>query len=124
MNRNEKPPLARGAKRMRELAIGYESTRLTLEANILGEIGRTPTTLDRIAAEALASAVVGARRKRATGQHDSEQLKLVAQLMRASGLRPGPASAAPPPTIQQLLAQRGYSPPSPLPSIDTDGGDE
>jgi Ni,Fe-hydrogenase III large subunit len=94
MNRSENPPPSRGGKRMRELAGVYETTRIELEQNILSEIGRTPATLDRIAAEALSSAVIGARRKRAAGQHDSEQLKLVAQLMRASGLKPSPAKQA------------------------------
>ncbi len=122
MNRSENPPLSRGGKRMRELAVGYESTRLALEANILSEMGRAPLTLDRVAAEALSSAVIGARRKRAAGQHDFEQLKLVAQLMRASGLRPGPASAAPPLTIAQQLALRGYAPPTT--DTNDDGGDE
>ena len=123
MNRSENPPLSRGGKRMRELAVGYKSTRLALEANILSEMGRAPLTLDRVAAEALSSAVIGARRKRAAGQHNSEQLKLVAQLMRApSGLRPGPASAAPPLTIAQQLALRGYAPPTT--DTNDDGGDE
>jgi hypothetical protein len=112
MNGSRIQPLARGGRRMRELATVYESSRLELEADILREIGRAPTTLDRVAVEALSSAVIGARRKRAAGQHDSEQLKLVAQLMRASGLRPGPASAPTPLTIAQQLALRGYQPPA------------
>jgi|SRR5580692_7872808 hypothetical protein len=94
MNRNENPPSSRGGKRMRELGAAAEIERVKLEADILGDLGAEPSTLHRIAAEALSSAVINGRRTRASGRRDNESLKLIAQLMRASGLRPPPAAPA------------------------------
>jgi hypothetical protein len=124
MNGSEKTPLARGQKRMLELAVIAEAERVKLESAILAEIGRPASTLDKIAAETLSASVVRARRLRALGKSDSEERKTILQAVRATGLRSAAPTAPAPPTIAELLAQRGYSPPSPLPSIDTDGGDE
>lgn len=96
---------------MKELAPVYEAERRALEQRILAAVGGTPDALVEIAAEALSSAVIGARRRRATGKSDAELLKLVAQLTRASGLRPAPAAPAAPLSIADQLAARGYAPP-------------
>ena len=105
MNRNEKPPRSRGSKRMAELAGMAEVERSKLEAAILSEVGREPSALDRVAAEALSSAMIGSRRKRAKGQSDNESLKLIAQLARAFGLKPAPAGPPAPPNLDDYLAR-------------------
>lgn len=73
---------------MRELKTQYAIARQELEAELISDLGRKPTALDRIAIESIASAAVQARRKRASGQDDLEQQRLIAQLLRATGLRP------------------------------------
>ena len=104
MNRSEQDaPKSRGQRRMKELAVDYERTRVELEKAILAEVSGEPGALAQIAAEALSSAVMGARRKRAAGRSDAELLKLCAQLMRASGLRPAPVQAAVPPSPYAML---------------------
>lgn len=74
-------------------------------AVILSEVGREPSALDRVAAEALSSALIGSRRKRAKGQSDNESLKLVAQLARAFGLKPAPAGPPAAPDLDDFLDQ-------------------
>lgn len=103
MNESEKPPPSRGGKRMLELGQKSEVERLQIEAAILAEVGE-PSTLHKIAAEALSSAIVGARRKRGAGKYDSEELNLVARLLRATGLRPPPSTGPAAPTLRDYLA--------------------
>lgn len=104
MNGSEKPPLSRGGKRARELGAAAEAERRKLEAEILNQVGGEPSTLHKIAAEALSSALINARRKRASGRYDSAELKLVAQLLRATGLKPPPMQAPAPPSLEATLA--------------------
>lgn len=113
---------------MMELAVAAEADRAKLEAAILAEIGRTPSTLDQIAAETLSASVIRARRLRAVGKSDAEERKTILQAVRATGLRSAAPTAPAPLSIAEQLALRGYAPPAPLPSIDpdeveTDGGD-
>jgi hypothetical protein len=71
---------------------------------ILVEVGSEPGALAQIATEALCSAVMGARRKRAAGRHDSEMQKPIAQLMTAGGSRPNPSAA---PSLADYLNRLG-----------------
>jgi hypothetical protein len=103
MNGSENPPPSRGGKRMLELAQKAEAERVQLEGDILREVGGEPSTLHKIAAEALSSAIVGARRKRSSGKYDSEELNLVARLLRATGLRPPPGTGPTAPTLRDYI---------------------
>ncbi len=96
-------PKARGKKRMKELSKTYEQQRIELEAAILA--GREePDALARVAAECLSSAIIGARRKRAAGRNDADMLRIAAQWMRASGLKPPPAGTPAPVNIFDQLS--------------------
>jgi hypothetical protein len=99
-------PKARGKKRMRQLVPAYERDRAALQAALLSDLGREPTTIDRVAAEALSAALISSRRKRAAGRHDLEALKLVTQLLRATGMKPAPGTGPAVPSIQDYLAAR------------------
>jgi hypothetical protein len=87
-NENPLPPMKRGGARMKELAAETAVERAALEAELIAELGRPATALDRIAIESIASAAVRARRLRASGRDDLEQQRLIAQLLRATGLKP------------------------------------
>jgi hypothetical protein len=81
-------PLLRGAARMKEIAAEAEIERNALVAEILSDLGRPATALDRIAAQSIASAHIKACRLRALGRDDLDQQRLIAQLVRATGLKP------------------------------------
>lgn len=89
---------------MKQLTASYEQDRAALQAALLSDLGREATTIDRIAAEALSSALIGSRRKRAAGRYDTEQLKLVTQLLRATGMKPAPGTGPTAPSITDYLA--------------------
>jgi hypothetical protein len=78
----------RGQARMQELAAEAETERQALADEIIAGLGRPATALDRIAIESIVSAAVSARQLRAQGRNDLEQQRLIAQLLRATGLRP------------------------------------
>jgi hypothetical protein len=101
---NQDPPKARGKKRMGQLVPAYEKDRAALQEALLGDLGREPTTIDRVAAEALSSALIGSRRKRAAGRSDVEMLKLVTQLLRATGMKPAPGTGPAAPSIADYIA--------------------
>lgn len=88
--------MARGRARMRELAAENEIERKAVEVELLASLGRAVTPLDRIAAESISAAVVRGRRLREHGRDDTAQRQQVAQLMRASGLKPQPIEASKP----------------------------
>jgi hypothetical protein len=76
---------------------GGESSHVHLdlsasEAGLLADLGRPPTAVDRIAIETLSTAMVRARRLRATGKNDVEQTRLIAQLLKATGIKSAPAT--------------------------------
>jgi hypothetical protein len=102
---SEDKPLSRGWRRAQELkqAAGRELEQL--KAALIDCLGREATAVDVIAIEALASATVSARRQRARGKNDREDLRLVAQLLRATGLRPAPAGPAATPSLEDTLAE-------------------
>jgi hypothetical protein len=89
--KNDQPRLSRGWRRMQEIAHKSEAERRVIEAGLLADLGRPPTAVDRIAIETLSAAMVRARRLRATGKNDAEQTRLIAQLFRATGIKPSPA---------------------------------
>jgi hypothetical protein len=116
---------ARGKRRMRQLAQSNEAVRAQLEADILDEIGGgTPSVLHRVAAEAMAAAIVAGRKMRAKGQSDADAVRQIAQIARAFGLKPAPNAPAAPLTIADQLRLRGYAPPAPASSPTTDTDDE
>lgn len=78
----------RGWARARELDKQYATDWQRLVDEIISELGRPATAIDRIAIESIASAAVKARRLRAAGRDDLEQQRLIAQLLRATGLKP------------------------------------
>jgi hypothetical protein len=75
------------------LRAARDDQRKDLVAALLAGLGREPTGVDRVSAEALASAMVNLRRKQALGVDDTEELKMVTQLLRATGLTPPPPAA-------------------------------
>jgi hypothetical protein len=92
-NDNDMPPppkrrLKRGGGRMKEIAVETTVEREALEAQLISELGRPATAIDRIAIESIAAAAIRARRLRAAGKDDLEQQRLIAQLLRATGLKP------------------------------------
>jgi hypothetical protein len=120
---DDEAPKARGWRRVRQLQLAAERELEELKAGLIGCLGREPTAVDTVAIEALAAATVSARKARARGKSDREDLRLMAQLLRATGLKPPPPTAAAPPTIAERLAQRGYAPPTLDTNVD-DGGDD
>jgi hypothetical protein len=99
------PPLSRGWKRVREIKSAAERELNGLKAALIDCLGREATAVDVVAIEALASATVSARKQRARGKSDREDLRLVAQLLRATGLRPAPAAAPAPLSLEATLAE-------------------
>jgi hypothetical protein len=99
ITKNDQPRLSRGWRRMQEIAHESETERRAIEAELLVDLGRPATAVDRIAIETLSAAMVRARRLRATGKNDTEQMRLIAQLLeyqtetRAAGACNGPACA-------------------------------
>jgi hypothetical protein len=117
---DDEKPLKRGYARMRELSKQEAADRENLEAALIAELGRKPSTLDAVAVELFAATVARARRLRNVGKSDAEERTRAIQLIRATGLRP------PPPTtdaakfdIRSQLALAGYKPP-----VTTDDDDE
>jgi hypothetical protein len=88
----------RGAARMRQLATEDRAKREELEAELITGLGRSPAAIDRLAITTLAATAVRAERLRQAGKNDAEERRLVAQLIRTTGLRPAPASAPVAPT--------------------------
>jgi hypothetical protein len=107
-----KTALRRGYARMIELAQQNKAKRDALAAELLGGLGRPPSAIDRVAAENLASMVVQADRLEAHGKDASELRRQINQAMRTSGFKPAMAEPPKQPSIAELLAARGYAPPS------------
>jgi hypothetical protein len=72
--------LARGRKRMKELAAEAEAERKVVEADLLASLGRPASALDRV-----------------LGRNDAEERRSIAQLMRASNFKPDRPLPAPKP---------------------------
>ncbi|WP_407152251.1 hypothetical protein [Bradyrhizobium sp. ORS 86] len=84
---------ARGVRRMREIAAEDQAKREKLTAELLADLGRVPSALDRVNVASLAAAHVRAERLRTRGRSDLEERRQITQLMRATGLRPQPVTA-------------------------------
>jgi|GEM_PF-6459264 len=97
-------PAKRGWARARELDKAAERDRKDLVTTLLASLGRVPSAVDIIAVESLSAAFITARRKRAAGRSDTEALKLVCQLLRATGLRPAPPATPAGPSLDATLA--------------------
>jgi hypothetical protein len=98
-------PKSRGWRRVQELKTEAGRELEELKTALVDCLGREPTAVDIIAIEALASAFMSARKQRARGKPDREDLRLVAQLLRATGLKPPPPSAPAPPSLDATLAE-------------------
>ena len=83
----------RGWVRMREIAREDQVAIENLTASLLGGLGRPPTAVETIQAEALAVTMVRARRLRASGRSDAGERARLEQLLDASsfGVNPAPA---------------------------------
>jgi|SRR6516165_9306807 len=92
VTKTDQPRLSRGWRRMQEIAHESEAERRLIEAGLLADLGRAPSAVDRIAIETLSAAMVRARRLRATGKNDTEQTRLIAQLLRSTGTKLAPAA--------------------------------
>jgi hypothetical protein len=95
-----------GSKRMKELASKAAVERDALVLEILAGLGRPASALDKIAAESIAAASLRARDLRSQGRDDLEQQKMIAQLLRATGLKPDKKAPPAPLTMEQMLAAR------------------
>jgi hypothetical protein len=77
----DQPRLSRGWRRMQEIARESEVERRAIEAELLVDLGRPPTAVDRIAIETLSAAMVRTRRLRGIGKNDTDQMRLIVQLL-------------------------------------------
>src|SRR3974390_1989004 len=109
LSSHPRPPLARGKGRMKELAAETAAAVATLTADLLRDLGREPSALDRLTCESLATAMTRARRLREQGKDASEAIKLVTQLLRAAGLRLDAPAKAQPESLQAYLARTAPS---------------
>lgn len=103
--------LSRGGRRARELAAEYAAEANAEAEKLRADLGRDPTHLESILIETAAALAVRARRLRALGRSreadDASRL-----LIRALGrLNISTSEARPMPSIAEMLAARGYSPP-------------
>ena len=80
---------------MRQLACEAEIERKALAAELLTDLNREPSAIDKVAIEVLSAAVIRARRLRSHGKNDADERKTIIQAIRATGLRPSPAAAKP-----------------------------
>jgi hypothetical protein len=113
--------LARGRRRMQEIAAEDEVEVRRLVAARLALLGREPTEDDRLFAEMIAVTATRARRLRARGKSDLDERRLLTQLFRASGWRPSPPE--PPKQLsiaEQIAALSGKPPPDSAADDDDD----
>jgi hypothetical protein len=82
------------------MAAEDEAERQAEAAKLVAGLGHPPTAVEQLVIEQLSARVVAGRRLRRQGRDDSEQSRLVAQLLRSIGLKP--AVAPPPDPMQQL----------------------
>jgi hypothetical protein len=90
----------RGQARLRQLAAEAEAEREAEAARLTAGLGHPPTAIELIVIEQLAARTVAGRRLRRQGKDDTEQSRLIAQLLRSIGLKP---AVAPEPDPMQAL---------------------
>jgi hypothetical protein len=74
-----------GRARMCEIAVETQAGIERTAASLLACLGRPPTVVDELEAEAIGALYVKARRLRACGRDDSEVVRMAATLLRGSG---------------------------------------
>jgi hypothetical protein len=79
--------LARGRARMREIAHEDKAACRELLDRLVGDLGRPATQLELYTLEQIAARMVRSRRLRSLGRDDREEARLIAQLLRAAGIR-------------------------------------
>ena len=100
-----------GRRRSLEIAREAEVERRQIEAKWIEDLGHAPSAAELAAIEAASSAQVRARRLRRNGRDDSEQIRLIARLLRAAGIQQG----APQPTetwaerVQRLGREQAHT---------------
>jgi hypothetical protein len=93
---------AYGLVRMRQLASERLAERQAITAQILSDLGRPATTLDRIAANNLAALHVRANQLEAMGKNADTVRQQITQAQRASGFKPQPVDAQKPDPLRAI----------------------
>ena len=70
------------------LQLAAEAERKALVAELLAGLGRPARAIDRVAIGALSAAMIQSRRLRRQGRNGSEERRLIAQMMRTTGIKP------------------------------------
>jgi hypothetical protein len=92
----------RGQARLRQIARESEAEREAEATRLLTGLGHEPSAVEMLVIEQLSARVVMGRRLRRQGKDDSDQARLIAQLLRSIGLKP--AAVAPPDPTAALEA--------------------
>jgi hypothetical protein len=97
----------RGRDRMKEIAREDEAERQRVESQLVADFGRVPSAIEACVIEQIAARMVRARRLRQQGRDDTEQSRLIAQLLRSIGLKPAAPAAKPDPRrdLDELFAE-------------------
>jgi hypothetical protein len=96
---------------MRELARQDEEERQREAEALTHDLGHIPNAIERAVIEQISARVVKARRLRRQGRDDSEQSRLIAQLVRSIGMKPAPAAQTDPSqALRDYLAERYGAP--------------
>jgi hypothetical protein len=100
----------RGQARLRQLAIENEAEREAEAARLTAGLGHPPTAIELVVIEQLAARTVAGRRLRRQGKDDTEQSRLIAQLLRSIGLKPDVPQQEPGHDLQEYLREKYGSP--------------
>jgi hypothetical protein len=94
---------------MRELRAEAEAERQAEAAALIAALGHAPNAIERTVIEQISARTVRARQLRQRGRDDTEQSRLIAQLLRSIGLRPQAPQKATPQSLQDwwLAANAG-----------------
>jgi hypothetical protein len=85
----------RGSRRAKQLALENETERQQEAAALLAALGHEPSAVEIAVVEQISARMIRARRLRERGRDDTEQSRLVAQLLRSIGMRPAPVAQKP-----------------------------
>jgi hypothetical protein len=91
------PKLARGWKRYQELRVRDAADKAEIERGLLADLGRAPTTNDRLACEDIAALTIVARIYERRGQFAKAAAirDQITRTRRTNNIRPEPAAASP-----------------------------
>jgi hypothetical protein len=98
-----KATLRRGWARQQELARESEVQRQRVESALVADFGRAPFAIEACVIEQISARMVRARRLRQQGRDDTEQSRLIAQLLRSIGLKPQHGTAPPQESDEEYL---------------------